>query len=124
MVLGKNRSTEQDDTMFGLFEMPAAFVRPVVAACRLFNTAVDEIFYDVPVLRAELFERDAAMREQGEKLPSRVIDFNAIADPEGSLLLFDAQTAPYVHQFHDVEAYLSSPHPETRDVAIATITGV
>src|SRR5262249_10208209 len=40
------------------------------------------------------------------------------------LLLIDEQTAPFVHQFHDVEAYLNSPHPETRQVAIATITGV
>jgi hypothetical protein len=124
MVEGKNRSTEQDATPLGLFELPSAFVRPTVVACRLFNTAVDSIFYDVPSLRSDLSQRDAAMREQGEKRPSRIIDFDALADPEGSLLLIDAQSAPYVHQFHDVEAFLNSPHPETRDVAIATITGV
>jgi hypothetical protein len=124
MVVGKNRSTEQDATPLCMFELPSAFVRPTVAACRLFNTAVDSIFYDVPTLRSDLSERDAAKREQGEKRPSRIIDFGALADPEGSLLLINAQSAPYVHQFHDVEAFLNSPHPETRDVAIATITGV
>jgi hypothetical protein len=124
MVQGKNRSTEPDATSLGLFELPSAFVRPAVAACRLFNTAVDSIFYDVPTLRTDLTKRDTAMREQNEKRPSRIVDFDALADPEGSLLLIDAQTAPYVHQFYDVEAFLSSPHPEARDVAIATITGV
>jgi hypothetical protein len=64
------------------------------------------------------------MQKHGAELPSRIIDFSALADPEGSLLLIDEQTAPYVRQFHDVEAFLSSLHPETRDVAIATITGV
>ncbi len=124
MIASRNQSTEQDATPLGLFELPSAFVRPAVAACRLFNTAVDSIFYNVSTLRSDLSERDAAMREEGEKRPSRIIDFDALADPEGSLLLIDAQTAPYVHQFHDVGAFLNSPHPETRDVAIATITGV
>ena len=124
MARGKNQSAKQDDTILGLFEFPNAFIRPTVVACRLFNTAVDAVFYDVPALSAEFFERDVAMRERGEKLPSRIIDFSALSNPEGSLLLIDEQTAPYVHQFHDVEAYLSSPHPETREVAIATITGV
>src|SRR5271165_5704910 len=124
MTQGKNQLTKQDDPILGLFEVPDAFIRPAVQACRLFNTAVDAIFYNVPALSAELFERDVPMRERGEKLPSRIIDFSALSNPEGSLLLIDEQTAPYLHQFHDVDAYLNSPHPETRDVAIATITGV
>lgn len=39
-------------------------------------------------------------------------------------MLIDATTAPYVHRYRGVEAYLNSPYPETRDVAVATITGV
>lgn len=124
MVRGSNLPAMQDDLGLGMFELPKAFVTPAVRACRFFNTAVDAIFYDVPALCSELAALDATMRRQGEKLPSRIIDFDALADPEGSLLLIDAQTAPYVHRFHDVEAYLNSPHPETRQVAIATITGV
>ncbi len=124
MDRGTNQKAEQDDATLGLFEVPEALVRPMVKACRLFNTAVDAVFYDVPTLRADFLERNVAMREQGEKLPSRIIDFDALSNPEGSLLLIDEQTAPYVHQFDDVQAYLHSPHPETREVAIATITGV
>jgi hypothetical protein len=106
------------------YELPASMVRPAVSACRFFNTALDGIFYDVPALRADFLALDAAMQAKGKKLPSRIVDFNALRDPEGSLLLMDATTAPYVHKYTDVQAFLDSPHPETRSVAVATITGV
>src|SRR5258708_4538405 len=106
------------------FELPKWLVEPAVRSCRLFNTALDFVFYDVPRLRAALAEKDAPMQARGEKPPSRIIDFNALSDPEGSLLLIDATTAPYVHKYQSVEKFLQSPYQETRDVDIATITGV
>ena len=81
------------------FELPKWLVEPAVRSCRLFNTALDFIFYNVPTLRAALAEEDAPMQARGEKPPSRIIDFDAPSDPEGSLLLIDATTtAPYVHK--------------------------
>ncbi|MFZ0841067.1 MAG: hypothetical protein WAM77_26690 [Xanthobacteraceae bacterium] len=59
---------------------------------RLFNAALDFIFCDVPTLRTALAEKDAPMHAPGEKPPSRIIDFDALSDPEGSLLLIDATT--------------------------------
>jgi hypothetical protein len=106
------------------FEFPKWLVEPAVRSCRLFNTALDFIFYDVPTLRAALAEKDPPMQALGEKLPSRIIDFDALSDPEGSLLLIDATTAPYVHKYQSVEKFLESPYQETRDVDIASITGV
>jgi hypothetical protein len=106
------------------FELPKWLVEPAVSSCRLFNTALDFIFYDVPTLRAALREKDAPMRARHEKLPSRIIDFDAMRNPEGSLLLIDATTEPYVHRYYSVKKFLDSPYPETRDVDIATITGV
>ena len=50
--------------------------------------------------------------------------FDALIDPEGSLLLIDPNTAPYVHRYINVEWFLASRDPETRAVEIATITGV
>jgi len=88
------------------------------------RTALDFIFYDVPTLRAAPAEKDAPMRAKDEKLPSRIIDFDALSDLEGSLLLIDATTAPYVHKYQSVRKFLESPYQETRDVDIATITGV
>ena len=107
-----------------VFELPKWLVEPAVRSCRLFNTVLDFIFYDVPTLRTALAAKDAPMQVQGEKLPSRIIDFDALSDPEGSLLLIDATTAPYVHKYQSVEKFLELPYQETRDVDIATITGV
>jgi hypothetical protein len=85
---------------------------------------LDSAFYDTPTLLGELAARDVEVETRGEKAPSRVVRLDALSDPEGSLLLIDAMSAPYVHQFHDVELFLNSPHPETRAVEIVTITGV
>src|SRR6516164_2969197 len=106
------------------YELPAWLVEPAVRSCRLFNTALDFIFYDVPTLRTALGKKDAPMEARGEKPPSRIIDFDALSDPEGSLLLIDATTAPYVHKYRSVRKFLESPYQETRDVDVATITGV
>ena len=107
-----------------VFELPKWLIEPAVRSCRLFNTALDFIFYDVPTLRAALAEKDAPMRARGEKPPSRIVDFDALSNPEGSLLLIDATTPPYVHKYQSVKKFLESPYQETRDVDIATITGV
>ena len=106
------------------FELPKWLVEPAVRSCRLFNTAFDFIFYDVQTLRTALADRDAPMQARGEKRPSRIVDFNALSDPEGSLLLIDANTAPYVHKYQSVRNFFESPYQETRDVDVATITGV
>jgi hypothetical protein len=106
------------------FEFPKWLVEPAVRSCRLFNTALDFVFYDVPTLRAALREKDAPMQARGEKPPSRIIDFDALSDPEGSLLLIDATTAPYVHKYQSVTKFLESPYQESRGVDIASITGV
>jgi len=119
--IGDNLPTQSERSFLNLFEPPPAFIEPAVRACRLFNTALDNIFYDVPTLAAQLAEKDAT---RGEKPPSRIVQFDALSDPEGSLLLIDANTAPYVHKYTNVQLFLTSPHRETREVEIATITGV
>ena len=124
MMRGDNRPPPTDTSPLIAFELPDFMVRPAVMACRYFNSAIDAIFYDVPTLRAELRELDIAMETQGKNLPSRIIAFDALSDPEGSLLLIDATTPPYVYKYTDVEVFLNSPHPGAQDVAVATITGV
>src|SRR4051812_31043895 len=71
------------------FELPREWVEPAVRACRLFNSAVDALFYDVPGLQAALRHGDT-LADPNHKCPSRVTSFDALADPEGSLLLIDA----------------------------------
>ncbi|MGY4230408.1 hypothetical protein ACVMIH_007769 [Bradyrhizobium sp. USDA 4503] len=124
MPFGDNQAPRPERSYLNLFEPPPQLVEPAVRACRLFNTTLDLIFYNVPALAIQLAERDAPMRAREEKPPSRIVQFDALSDPEGSLLLIDANTAPYVHRYTDVELFLASPHAETRAVEIATITGV
>src|SRR3974390_919746 len=124
MATEDNSPSRSAELPLSAFELPKWLVEPAVRSCRLFNTALDFMFYDVPTLRTALAEKDAPMQARGEKPPSRIIDFDALADPEGSLLLIDATTAPYVHKYQSVKKFLESPYQETRDVDIATITGV
>jgi hypothetical protein len=122
--IGDNLPTQSERSFLNLFEPPPALIEPAVRACRLFNTVLDIVFYDVPTLAAQLAEKDVPMRARGEKPPSRIVQFDALSDPEGSLLLIDANTAPYVHVYKNVKLFLDSSYPETRAVEIATITGV
>src|SRR5271167_1537293 len=87
MIGGGGAMATQDDTPTKIaelplpaFELPKWLVEPAVRSCRLFNTALDFIFYDVPTLRGALAAKDAQMRAQGEKLPSRIIGFDALSD--------------------------------------------
>ena len=124
MSVATNARVDADDASLRPFELSPLFVRPLVELLRLANTAADAIFYDVPSLIADLHARDRDVAVTGGKRPSRIIDLDALANPEGALLLIDAATPPYVHRFDDVHAFLDSPHPETKRVDIVSITGV
>ena len=49
------------------FELPKWLVAPAVRSCRLFNTALNFIFYDVPTLCSALAAKDATMQAPGRK---------------------------------------------------------
>lgn len=124
MSMGHNLPNPESSSALNWFEPSKAMVEPWVRALRRYNTALDLVFYDVPSLQAALRDKDRECRAEGEKPPSRIVDSEALNDPEGALLLIDAKTAPYVHRYQDVRLFLNSPYPESHDVAIVTITGV
>lgn len=113
------------------FEVPRAFVEPVVAALRLANTAVDALFYDVVVLTAELARRGIGV-EIGSDAPSgpmptrsMPLDLSALADPEGSIIVVDTATPPYVHRrFLDVKQFIAAVKSGEVHVRTVSITGV
>jgi hypothetical protein len=114
-----------DQFGLGSFELAAPLVRPAVEACRLFNGAADAIFYDVSGLIAALAQRDREIADMhGSVGPSRVIELNALRDPEGSLLLITPAVGPYIHRFGTVDEFLASSLEDARTVEIVTITGV
>src|SRR6478736_6198709 len=121
----RNTPEQPDDPLLVAFELPREWVEPAVRACRLFNSAVDALFYDVPGLQAALRHGDAVAASAGEKqCPSRITQFDALADPEGSLLLIDAKRPTFVHRYKSVQDYIDSKHAEAHQVRVASITGV
>ena len=61
MPIGDNRLNPKDPPLPHIdYELPKTAVEPAVRACRLFNTMLDLIFYDVPGLVASLSAKDAA----------------------------------------------------------------
>jgi hypothetical protein len=109
-----------------MFELPAALMGPALQAFRLFNTSLDALFYDVPGLVQAMDARgepittaDAPGGQAGGRL-----NLSAAIDPEGSLLVVDPSTAPYVTAWRDVTAFIENQKSAARPVTTATITGV
>jgi hypothetical protein len=65
--------TQIDQLPLTVFELPKWLVEPAVRSCRLFNTTLDFVFYDVPTLRAALAEKDAPRCRLGGKSRLRAL---------------------------------------------------
>ena len=68
MPIGDNLPTQSERSFLNFFDPSPQFIDPAVRACRLFNTALDNIFYDVPTLVAELTEKDRTRALAGRSL--------------------------------------------------------
>lgn len=101
------------DDSLSLFELPRAMVKPALEACRGFNSALDVAFYDVPAMLRELRDLGAAP-----------IDLDAVANPEGALLVVDAGHAPFVQRFEDLPTYLKWHKRAAAKPNTVSITGV
>jgi hypothetical protein len=109
------------------YELPPVFVTPALNACRLFNTACDRMFYDVPTLsRALLDHGDEILASDPGNAPTPrdAVNLSADTDPEGSLLVIDPTTPPYVTAWKDVTAFIASQKAAAEPITVATITGV
>lgn len=115
------------DESLAAFEIPQAFLRPMLEACRMYNTGLDALFYDVPALVAALRSDGEAVAAPATGMapdsPGR-LNLGALKNPEGSLLVIDAQTAPHVGAFDDVQVFLACDERRVKSVDIVTITGV
>ena len=101
------------DDSLSLFELPRAFVKPALEMCRTFNSSLDVAFYDVPTLVAELRARGAAS-----------IDLDALANPEGALLVVDPARAPFIQRFEDLKSFLDWKAGAEAPPKTVSITGV
>ncbi len=109
------------------YELPPVLVRPALQACRVFNTSLDGLFYDVPALMRALADRGDGIvtSDPGNALaPTDAINLSADSDPEGSLLLIDPTTPPYVTTWRDVTAFIERQKAAADPVKVASVTGV
>ena len=108
------------------YELPSSLVAPALAACRLFNTSCDWMFYDAPTLTRALHDHgdDIVTSDPGNTPAGNAINLSADMDPEGSLLVVDPTTPPYVTVWKDVAAFIAGQKAAVEPITVASITGV
>jgi hypothetical protein len=97
-----------------LYELQKPIVEPILRMFRLTNTALDFMFYDVGAFAAAMFDRGALV-EAGVRSNSgpdqnpllNRLDLSALTNPEGSILVVDANLPPYVERFDDMAKFLA-----------------
>src|SRR6516162_11962507 len=103
--------------MLSWFEVPRPLIEPTLRALRLWNTALDALFYDVSAVATDLLLHGSIVVAEAEGTPSwRIsemtkafsqLDLSALSNPEGSILVVDSGRPPHVTPFEDVRAFLS-----------------
>jgi hypothetical protein len=96
-----------------LYELQRPFVEPLLRLFRLTNTALDTLFYDVGVLTRALLAQDTVVNTGTTRNvvsschPLQVLDLSAATNPSGSIIIVDAQLAPFVRQpFEDMKQFI------------------
>jgi hypothetical protein len=115
-----------------LYEVQKPFVEPLLRGWRLWNTALDCLFYDVGVLSAALLARGAvvdtevAANANWSRRRFAILDLTAQSNPSGSIIVVDANLAPYVYKpFLDMEAFFDFANDsENAGLHTLTVTGV
>src|SRR5258708_21891681 len=118
-----------------LYELQKPLVEPLLRMFRMSNTALDMLFYDVGAFTAAMFRHGTvvdtgiAAQEGGgaaarNPLLSR-LDLGALTNPEGSILVVDAQRPPYVERFDDMTDFLVHANGASGEgLRSGSITGV
>jgi hypothetical protein len=115
-----------------MYELQKPFVEPMLRMFRLTNTALDVLFYDVGVLTAALLEKGtaidtgAASRSGSSAQPLQTLDLTAATNPSGSIIVVDANAAPYVRApFLDMGAFFAHANgPDGAKLHTLAVTGV
>ena len=85
-----------------LYEVQRSFIEPILRLCRLWNTTFDMLFYDVGLLTMTLLTKgtivvtEATANSNSPTHPLTILDLTAQSNPSGSIIIVDANLAPYV----------------------------
>jgi hypothetical protein len=115
-----------------LYELQRPFVEPLLRLCRLANTTLDILFYDVGVLTAALSEKGTTIEtgvsanSGSARHPLATLDLTAATNPSGSLIVVDSNLAPYVRKpFLDMKEFIDYANSvEGAGLHTLTVTGV
>jgi hypothetical protein len=115
-----------------LYNLQKPFVEPMLRLCRLSNTALDALFYDVGALTTKLLAQHTvidtgASRETASSTrPPQILDLSAATNPSGSIIIVDAKLAPFVRQtFQDMKQFIDHANgADGERLRTLTITGV
>jgi hypothetical protein len=124
--------SEAASSNLALYELQKPFVEPMLRLCRLTNTALDALFYDVGVLTATLLAQHtvintgASRNAESSGHPLQTLDLSAATNPSGSIIVVDAQLAPLVRPpFRDMEQFMDYANgPDGATLHTLAITGV
>jgi hypothetical protein len=124
------------DSDLALYELQKPLVEPLLRMFRMTNTALDMLFYDVGAFTAEMFKHGAVVdtRVDADKGGSsgadrnpllNRLDLSALTNPEGAILVVDAQHPPYVERFDDMTQFLAYANGDSGTaLRSVSITGV
>ena len=129
-----------------MFNVSKAAVLPLLSSLRLVNSVADHLFYDVGELYRHLGAdgyavvtarqrtalggcNDASNPSRSEAIAKHVVNLGALANPEGVILVIDAECPPYVTPYVDINVFLAHETGRVasnkgRKVRTASITGV
>jgi hypothetical protein len=114
-----------------LYELQKPFIEPMLRICRLTNTALDALFYDVGALTATLLAKDtiidtgASSNALSSGQPLQTLDLSAATNPSGSIIIVDAQLAPFVRRYPDMKQFIDHANSDDgRALHTLAITGV
>jgi hypothetical protein len=106
-------SSEAASNNLALYDLQKPFVEPMLRLCRLGNTALDALFYDVGALTTKLLAQHIIIntgtsRDTGSGAPPpQTLDLSAATNPSGSVIIVDAKLAPFVRAtFQDMRKFI------------------
>ena len=115
-----------------LYELQKPFIEPLLRLCRFSNTALDTLFYDVGALTTALLAKGTAIdtgvasNSHRVRHPLQTLDLTAATNPSGSIIVVDAQLAPYVRKpFLEMGEFFEYANgPDGSGLQTVSITGV
>jgi hypothetical protein len=115
-----------------LYELQKPMVEPLLRMFRLTNTALDFLFYDVGAFAAAMLKLGSVIETGigGNSGAARNpllnhLDLGALTNPEGSILVVDANLPPYVVRFDDMTEFLLYANGASGErLRCVSITGV